>query len=120
MPLFESQFSSPKPKSGSLVQDGACDFFNYSTGRRGVRSLHATAALLPRQDAISLLWNYLWTLYDLTYTPKDEIRLDFTLHPDNPTPPFVWAIIKKDEMAEMRRSRFDLVRHSFFFFLHIF
>jgi len=49
-------------------------------------------------------------LYDLTYVPKDEIKLDFTLQTTNPTPPFVWGLIKKDEMAEMRRTRFDLVR----------
>ncbi|KAF8529028.1 DUF1682-domain-containing protein [Hysterangium stoloniferum] len=102
------QFSSPIPKSGTITQDGACDFFNYSTGRRGVRSLHTTVALLPRHDALSMIYDFGWTLYDLTYTPKDEISLNFTLQPTGSTPPFVWGIIKKDEMAQMRRSRWDL------------
>ncbi|KAF8592328.1 DUF1682-domain-containing protein [Ramaria rubella] len=108
LPLLESQFSSPMPASGTLVQDGASDFFNYSTGRRGVMSLHTTASLLPRHDILLRTYDFLWTLYDLTYTPRDEIQLDFTLPPSNPTPPFVWGIIKKDEMAQMRRTRWDL------------
>lgn len=57
-----------------------------------------------------LAYNYLWTLYDLTWTPRDDIQLDFTLFSTNPTPPFVWGIIKKDEMAQLRRARWDLVR----------
>lgn len=73
-------------------------------------SLHTTLALLPRHDLLLRAFNLLWTIYDLTYTPRDEIQLDFTLQPSNPTPPFVWGIIKKDEMAEMRRNRWDLVR----------
>jgi len=110
MSLLKTQFSSPMPKSGTITQDGACDFFNYSTGRRGVRSLHTTVALLPRHDALSMIYDFGWTLYDLTYSPKDKISLNFTLQPagSTPTPPFVWGIIKKDEMAEMRRSHWDL------------
>jgi PAT complex subunit CCDC47 len=109
IPLFETQFSAPIAKSGAIVQDGAADFFNYSTGRRGLVSLHSTICLLPRHDALLRVFNFLWTMYDLTYTPRDEIQLDFTLQPSNPTVPFVWGIIKKDEMAEMRRTRWDLV-----------
>lgn len=108
-PLLESQFSTPLPKTGSFLQDGPCDFFNYSTGRRGLRSLHTTAQLLPRQDALSTLIDFCWSLYDVKYMPKDEIQLTFTLHPNVGTPGFVWAIIKKDEMTNMRRVRFDLV-----------
>ena len=110
VPLFEAQFSAPIAKSRAIVQDGACDFFNYSTGRRGLVSLHTTLALLPRHDVLLRVYNFLWTMYDLTYTPRDEIQLDFTLQSSNPTSPFVWGILKKDEMAEMRRTRWDLVR----------
>lgn len=109
IPLFETQFSAPVPQSKNIVQDGACDFFNYSTGRRGLLSLHTTISLLPRHDALLSIYNFLWTLIDFTYTPRDEIQLDFTLHPNVPTLPFVWGIIKKEEMAEMRRNRWDLV-----------
>lgn len=108
--LFESQFSTPSSETGLVVQDGPCDFFNYSTGRRGLRSLHTTVRLLPRQDVLSALVEFGWILYDLRYTPKDEIQLNFTLHPDSGTPGLVWAIFKKDEMTQMRRERFDLVR----------
>ncbi|GJJ07468.1 hypothetical protein Clacol_001670 [Clathrus columnatus] len=106
--LLETQFSNPLPKTGLIVQDGPRDFFNYSTGRRGLRALHTTAQLRPRQDALSMLIDFCWTLYDLKYTPKDEIQLDFTLQPSSGTPGLVWAIIKKDEMTNMRRERFDL------------
>ena len=110
LPLLEAQFSAPILPSGKVVQDGACDFYTFSTGRRALASLHTTTALLPRHDALLTTFNFLWTLYDLTYTPRDEIQLDFTLLPGNPTPPFVWGIIKKDEMAQLRRARWDLVR----------
>ena len=112
LPIFENQFS--KPTNGGLTRDGYADFFNFSTGRRGVSSLHTVFTLCPRQDLLQTTFETLWTFVDLHYRPRDEIELDFTLLPGTSVPDFVWAIVAKDELMSIKRGRWDFVRPSIF------
>jgi hypothetical protein len=108
LPIFEQQFS--KPTNGGLTQDGNSDFFNFSTGRRGVASLHTVFTLRPRHDLFQWVFQTLMSFVDLHYQPRDEIELDFTLLPGTSVPDFVWAIVSKSELLSIKQSRWDLVR----------
>ena len=97
---------------GEVLADGPTDLVAYSTGRRGIYSLHTSFALLPRHDIFSLVYMFLRGLVQIDWTPRDEIRLDFTLRHDDGTrsmPGFVWAVVNKDELNTLRSERFDLV-----------
>ncbi|KAH9077363.1 hypothetical protein EDB83DRAFT_2349681 [Lactarius deliciosus] len=100
MGLLEKQFS--RPTAGDLTADGYTDFFNFSTGRRNVASLHTVFALRPRHDLPP------GALIDLLYTPKDDVTLDFKLHTTVSVPDFVWALITKEESNSIKNSRWDL------------
>lgn len=106
--FYATQFSNPFD-SGEVLADGPADLVAYSTGRRGVHSLHTTFALLPRHDIFSLLYIFVRGLVQIEWTPRDEIRLDFTLRHDGSRPGFVWAVVNKDELNTLRTDRFDLV-----------
>ncbi|EPQ59261.1 DUF1682-domain-containing protein [Gloeophyllum trabeum ATCC 11539] len=103
LPFLSTQFS--KPTNEGLTQDGYSDFFNFSTGRRRVERLHTVFKLRPRHDPVQYLGQILWGLTDLKYNPKDEILLDFEL---SSGPDFVWAVVAKDELEEIRKERWDL------------
>lgn len=129
LPLLESQFSKPVPHSG-LVRgmlyyarehillltyhvraDGNSDWFNYSTGRRAVSSLHTTFTLRPRHDLLQWVYQIGRGLVELDYKVTDTVELDFTFSPtaaSSAVPDCVWAVIAKDEMRSIRSRRWDL------------
>ncbi|EGO27566.1 hypothetical protein SERLADRAFT_461258 [Serpula lacrymans var. lacrymans S7.9] len=104
--LLEQQFS--KASKGGLISDGYTDFFNFSTGRRTVASLHTVFTLRPRHDLLQMIYQFGWTLYDLRYQPQDDLVLDFKLAPDAAVPDFVWAVVAKDELVYIKENRWDL------------
>jgi hypothetical protein len=108
--LFAAQFTRPSAKP-TLVQDGNSDFFNFSTGRRAVRSLHTVFRMLPRHDFFQGIYQFAYSNYDLKYRPEDRVQLEFAL--DDAAcaqfPDFVWAVVAKDELSHIRDERWDLV-----------
>lgn len=113
-PVLASQFSAPGDQE-MLMTDGASDMFLFSTGRRNVQSLHTVFTFIPRHDLFQLILTYGWTLYDLRYSPNNDVTLDFKLGTKGKAPagvgaPFVWAIVEKDELNTIRSARWDLVR----------
>ncbi|KAH9977969.1 hypothetical protein BGW80DRAFT_1435637 [Lactifluus volemus] len=94
MDILEKQFS--RPTAGDLTADGYSDFFNFSTGRRNVASLH------------TLAYQIVYGLVDLLYSPKDNVTLDFKLHPTVAVPDFVWGLVVKDEAKSIKNDRWDL------------
>jgi hypothetical protein len=107
LPLLTTQFS--KPTNGGLTYDGASDAFNFSTGRRGVASLHTVFALRPRHDLLQRAFHAGRTFVDLQYRPKDSLELDFRLAPGSAAPECVWAVVAKDELLSIKDDRWDLV-----------
>ncbi|KZW04082.1 DUF1682-domain-containing protein [Exidia glandulosa HHB12029] len=106
--LLTAQFSKPTSASGTLIQDGGSDFYNFSTGRRGVSSLHTVFSLLPRHDLFELAIQFGRGLIELDYRPYDKIELDFTLSPSAGVPNFVWAVVDKDDVKSFKQDRWDL------------
>ncbi|OCH94088.1 DUF1682-domain-containing protein [Obba rivulosa] len=106
-PIYDAQFSKPYHK-GSLTQDGNTDFFNFSTGRRAVASLHTVFALRPRHDLFQYAFQVGRGLIDLDYRVCDELELDFTFKDTSNVPECVWAVVAKDEMRTIRNERWDL------------
>ncbi|TFY60890.1 hypothetical protein EVG20_g7256 [Dentipellis fragilis] len=104
--LYEKQFS--KPSVGGLVADGYSDFFNFSTGRRAIASLHTVFTLRPRHDLFQLIYQFGWGMADLNYAPQDDVELDFKLQSDVAIPDFIWAIVAKDELKSIKDGRWDL------------
>ncbi|KAG5651434.1 hypothetical protein H0H81_008664 [Sphagnurus paluster] len=107
--ILETQFSKPQGKTG-LTKDGYSDFFNFSTGRRNVVSLHTVFSLQPRHDLFQWLYQFGRTLIDLHYRPTDDVTLDFRLSPTALTQDFVWAVVAKSELLSIKADRWDLVR----------
>ncbi|KAL5527658.1 hypothetical protein ACEPAG_6459 [Sanghuangporus baumii] len=105
--LLEQQFSKPSA-AGGLIPDGHAEFFNFSTGRRNIESLHSVFALLPRHDGLKMLYQFCWGLADMTATAEDEIELDFKLHPSSTVPGFVWGAVSKECLRTIKRDRWDL------------
>lgn len=108
LPLYESQFTRPSVKG--LVSDGNSDFFNFSTGRRNIATLHTVFTLRPRHDLLYWLFETGRTLIDLHYRPVDDVQLDFTLASGVLPTGFVWAVVAKDELLTIKDDRWDLVR----------
>ncbi|KAJ7180110.1 hypothetical protein C8R43DRAFT_388128 [Mycena crocata] len=104
MPVFEQQFSKPR----NLIQDGYSDFFNFSTGRRNVASLHTVFALRPRHDFFQWAFQTGRTFIDLQYRPTDDLQLDFKLLPGVLSHDFVWAVVSKDDLLSVKNDRWDL------------
>ncbi|KLO06905.1 DUF1682-domain-containing protein [Schizopora paradoxa] len=106
MALYESQFS--KPTTSGLINDGFADFFNYSTGRRNVLSLHTVFALVPRQDLVTSLYRFFYGQYDFLYKNEDSVELDFTLASNPNSQHFVWGIVAKEYLSKVKENRWDL------------
>jgi Protein of unknown function (DUF1682) len=106
--IFEAQFS--KPTNGGITQDGYSDFFNFSTGRRAVASLHTVFTLRPRHDLAQLVFQIFYGLYDLNYRPSDDVTLTFKLHNSSAAPSCIWAVVNKSELKDIKKDRWDLVR----------
>jgi hypothetical protein len=116
--IYRSQFSKPGEPS-TILSDGATDMFQFSTGRRNVQSLHTVFTFTPRHDVFQTLFTYGWTLYDLRYSPNDDVTLDFKLGTKEKSPsgnatPFVWAIVDKEELIPIKGKRWDLVRLGYY------
>ncbi|PFH52743.1 hypothetical protein AMATHDRAFT_73876 [Amanita thiersii Skay4041] len=107
LPIYEQQFSKPQ-SSGGLISDGYTDFFNFSTGRRNVASLHTVFTLRPRHDFFQWAFQTLRSFVDLYYQAKDDIQLDFKLAPRLLTHDFVWAVVAKEELRSIKDERWDL------------
>jgi hypothetical protein len=110
--FYSSQFSKPGNES-MILDDGPADMFAFSTGRRNVQSLHTIFTFLPVHDLFQLVFTYLWTLYDLRYSPSSDVTLDFKLgtkdtHPAGNAQPFIWAIVDKEELIGIKTKRWDL------------
>ncbi|KAH7105678.1 DUF1682-domain-containing protein [Auriculariales sp. MPI-PUGE-AT-0066] len=106
--ILIKQFSKPTSSGDEVVQDGGDSFFNFSTGRRGVQSLHTVFTLLPRHDILSWIYQLVWSFGDLQYQPYDKVELDFTLAPNASTPNFVFAVVDKDNLKDFTTGRYDL------------
>ncbi|TFK75889.1 DUF1682-domain-containing protein [Pluteus cervinus] len=106
LPLYEAQFSQPSLRG--LTADGSSDYFNFSTGRRNIASLHTIFALCPRHDLLQWSYQIGKTFIDLYYRPTDEVQLDFTLAPGALSSEFVWAVVAKDELLNVKNDRWDL------------
>ncbi|KAF9075804.1 hypothetical protein BDP27DRAFT_1314520 [Rhodocollybia butyracea] len=104
--LLKTQFSSPHVKG--LVRDGHSDFFIFSTGRRSVASLHTIFKLRPYHDFLQTIYQTVWSMVDLQYSPRNDLQLDFTLFPSALSHDFVWAVVDKDELKDIRDNRWDL------------
>ncbi|KIK06685.1 hypothetical protein K443DRAFT_673970 [Laccaria amethystina LaAM-08-1] len=105
--VYQQQFSKPEIEDG-LIEDGRSDFFNFSTGRRNVTSLHTIFTLRPRHDFFQWLYQTGKTFVDLQYRPIDEIQLDFKLTSGALPHDFVWAVVAKDELMSVKDGRWDL------------
>lgn len=108
LPLLASQFS--KPSVDGLKSDGYSDFFNFSTGRRAVTSLHTIFTFRPRHDLLQMIYQIVWGLVEVQTTYPDDLQLDFKLNEGTLESGFVWAVVKKDELRTIRDARWDLVR----------
>jgi len=107
--ILARQFSKPSAGSTGLLRDGYSDFFNYSTGRRNVASLHVIFSLRPYHDLVQLLFQFVRGMIDVQYNPKDDLELDFKLFPEALPHDFVWAIVAKDKLRTIKDNRWDLV-----------
>ncbi|KAF7355335.1 hypothetical protein MSAN_01450000 [Mycena sanguinolenta] len=103
-PVLETQFSKPR----RWTKDGYTDFFNFSTGRRNVASLHTIFTLRPRHDFLQWAFQTGRTFIDLQYRPVDDLQLDFKLFPGTLPHDFVWAVVSKDELLSVKTDRWDL------------
>ncbi|KAI5124997.1 hypothetical protein M0805_007421 [Coniferiporia weirii] len=107
LPLLSQQFSKPTSTAG-IIADGYSDYFNFSTGRKNIASLHCVFSLLPRHDLARMVYRFVWGMIDLVYSSEDELVLDFKLQPSTSTPGFVWGVASKDCLAKVKQGRWDL------------
>lgn len=105
--ILAAQFS--RPTNGGLTKDGYSDFFNFSTGRRVVASLHTVFTLRPRHDPFQFIFQFLYGFYDFSYNPSDSVTLDFKLHANTSAPEGVFAVVRKEELRTIKQQRWDLV-----------
>ena len=96
------------------LRDGNSDFFAFSTGRRGLTSLHTVFTLRPRHDPFQYFYQIARSFIELDYKVTDTVELEFKFKEpvgkDGAVPECVWAIVAKDEMKRLRNERWDLVR----------
>jgi hypothetical protein len=57
---------------------------------------------------LQVIYQTVWSLVDLQYAPRDVLQLDFTLLPSVLPYDFVWAVVTKDELKNIRDGRWDL------------
>lgn len=108
--LYTSQFALPGAPT-HILSDGSSDFIVYSTGRRAIASLHTVFTMLPRHDLSQIAYLFGYSTIELEYSPNDIVTLDFTLKHthDEPIQGFVFGIVSKTEMKQIRQNRWDLV-----------
>lgn len=96
-------------------------YVGHASGRRGTSGFAVKISTLPRHDIFTLLFNFGYKIYDLTYASQyNTVTLDFEL--DTPLSSgsagskaltankedFVWALVNKHVMQQTRDERFDL------------
>ena len=99
-------------KSNSLTySDGPTDYLTYGTGRRGLNKFYTYVHTRPRHDVIRQIFNLAWSTIDFSSDVSDNVTLDVKI----PFPSgvsqdvgFVYSIIKKSKMSNLRKQRFDL------------
>lgn len=95
-------------------------YVGHASGRRGTSGFAVKISTLPRHDLFSLILDFGYKIYDLTYASSyNTVTLDFEL--DTPLSSgagktgmtankedFVWALVNKHVMQQTREERFDL------------
>ena len=72
-------------------------------------SLHTVFTLRPRHDPFQVIYQFLFGLYDFSYSPADIVTLDFKLHPTTSAPEGIFAVVRKEELRTIKHERWDLV-----------
>jgi hypothetical protein len=107
-----------------LTRVDPATYVGHGSGRRGTSGFAVKVLTLPRHDIFSLVLEYGWKIYDLTYastygTVTLDFELDAPLSSGNTNAKnsnnnsaskedFVWALVNKHVMQQTRESRFDL------------
>lgn len=104
--IYDAQFA--RPGTTNLLNDGPTDSMIFSTGRRAVAYLQTIFSLFPRHDFIQFAYEFGWSLFDLEYSREDHLLLDFKLS-NTSNPAYVWALIDRHHIKNLRKERFDLV-----------
>ena len=108
------------PKSVSLTRVNPATYVGHGSGRRGTSGFAVKISTVPRHDLFTLALEAGWKIYDLTYASNaGTVTLDFEL--DTPLSSgnnnttkgankedFVWALINKHIIQQIRDERFDL------------
>lgn len=68
--------------------------------------LHTLITFVPRHDLVQYAYEIGKSVIDLSYSPADSLLLDFHL---SGNPGFVFALMSKLHMKDLRKERFDLV-----------
>ncbi|TIC35511.1 DUF1682-domain-containing protein [Wallemia mellicola] len=97
-------------KQSPTYADGPTDYLTYASGRRGMERFYTHVHTRPRHDIFQQLFNLAWSTIDFGADSSDNVTLTAKL-----TPPksgqdvgFVYALVKKSKMANLRKKRFDL------------
>ena len=97
-----------KPESASLTRGDPSTYLAFASGRRNVSQLCVKIKTIPRHDLPSTIFNLGYKLYDLSFIGGEgAVALEFDL-PQDKGQDFVWALVKKHSMQELREARFDL------------
>lgn len=129
-------FSGPRKAPGAqdfeklLKEKSPKDFTTYATGRQNVAFVDVNLTLTPRYSPVTVLVEYGLSLF-FDSIPAPQERIDAILYPfdgkENLTVPgqlpgahelrkdvkstydsFVWAVVNKDNMKQLRDDRYDV------------
>ena len=101
--VLDKNFSSLGPNSEPVLMKESGNVFKfYATGRRYCQGLLAELTLLPRQDALSMIWN-------LLSPSEDLIRVEVFMTEDA-MPPIVLAIATPKHARALQRESKDIIK----------
>lgn len=109
--VLGEQFHSftAKPASASLTRGDPSTYLAYASGRRNAGLVTVKIRTIPRHDLPGMLFNLGYKLYDLSHIGGEgAVSIDFELPSSGASTEFVWALVRKHCMQELRESRFDL------------
>ncbi|KAJ3073202.1 Coiled-coil domain-containing protein 47 [Podochytrium sp. JEL0797] len=94
-------------KNFSLIRDGPYDFIFYASGRLYVKKVYGYIKLVSRFDPIGYIFSnpYMATVHP-NIVKHDTVVMD--LHMADSLPNLFFAIIAKDQYANMKRKRYDV------------
>lgn len=97
-------------KSSPTYADGPTDFLTYASGRRGMERLYTHVHTRPRHDIFQQLFNIGWSLVDFGADSADNVTITAKMTPGSGGQDvgFVYGLIRKSKMANLRKNRFDL------------